>query len=77
MTGRMDSDGAVGRRIAARAGRDGGAFGPSGAFDSPPAQLPDDPIDRLGTRIGRALGLLLTLGLLAGLVLYVLGRSAA
>ncbi|MBZ9675452.1 hypothetical protein [Mesorhizobium sp. ES1-1] len=36
---------------------------------------PDDPIEVWGTRIGRTLGLLLTLGLMGWLVLYVIRGS--
>lgn len=58
-----------GRAIARQAGRDGDFFSP------PPAADEDDPLDRLGTRIGRALGLGIAIAMLAGLVVYLLGRG--
>ena len=41
---------------------------PFGGPDAPRAQ--DDPLDRLGTRIGRGLGLILTVSLLLAIILW-------
>lgn len=64
---RHDDPSAQGRRIAALAGDD--------VPPPPRAADDDDALDRLGTRIGRTLGLILSLAMLAGLVIHLLGRA--
>lgn len=65
MTERGDRRAKEGRDIAARAGE----------FADAPTPDDDDALDRLGTRIGRALGLVISIALLAALLIFVLGRA--
>lgn len=68
MAGKPDTDGREGRRIAARAGGEGDIL----AGHRPPAAADeDDPIERLGTRIGRALGIAITVALMIWFVVTI------
>lgn len=70
MGGPQDKRAEEARDNAARAGREGDFF------SSPAAADEDDALDRLGTRIGRFLGLVISLALLAGVLVYALRGGA-
>lgn len=69
MADRADADARKGREIAARAGYEGDIL--AGHRPIAPDEE-DDPIDRLGTRIGRWLGIAITIGLMIWFVVTIL-----
>jgi len=68
MMDNSDAKSRQGRNIASRAGREGDILA---GYGPPSAEPEDDPIDRLGTKIGRALGIVITIGLMIWFVVTI------